>query len=239
MSATERWRPVSRREVLRRIGGATAAGVMPAVLYRRTGAAPLAAQGQTAAVQDSGAFETLTPAEADVLEALASRLIPTDETGPGAAEARAARYIDRALGGALGDSREAYRSGLAAVDRYARDSRRAPFAQLTEADQDAVIGDLERNVATGFTPSSAAFFGLVLSHTIQGTFCDPYYGGNAAFVGWDLLGYPGVRLGVAAEDQRLGATPEPARTSAYDYTMFSGRRPARAGVDRRGPVHGD
>jgi len=239
MSTTERWRPVSRREVLRRIGGATAVGAVPAVLFRRTDAARLAPPGQTAAVQDSGAFETLTPVEGEVLEALTSRLIPSDETGPGAAEARAARYIDRALGGALAGSREVYRSGLAAVDRYARDRRGAPFAQLAEADQDAVIGDLERDVATGFTPSSAAFFGLVLSHTIQGTFCDPYYGGNAAFVGWDLINYPGVRLGVTADDQRLDATPEPARMSAYDYTMFSGRRPARAGLDRRGPVHGD
>ena len=239
MSTAERWRPVSRRELLRRIGGATAAGAVPAVLFRKAGAAPLVAPGQAAAAADAGAFETLTAAEADLLEALAARLIPSDETGPGATEARAARYIDRALGGALGDSREAYRSGLAAVDRYARASRGAPFAQLTEADQDAVIGDLERNVATGFTPSSATFFGLVLAHVIQGTFCDPYYGGNAAFVGWDLLGYPGVRLGVGDAEQRLDATPVPARMSAYDYAMFSGRRPARAGADRRGPVHGD
>src|SRR5688500_13792399 len=47
------------------------------------------------------ALETLTAAEAATLEAIAARIIPSDANGPGAVEARAARYIDRALGGAL------------------------------------------------------------------------------------------------------------------------------------------
>ena len=51
------------------------------------------------------AFETLTATEADLLEAIVARLIPSDALGPGAREARAAHYIDRALGGALAASR--------------------------------------------------------------------------------------------------------------------------------------
>ena len=43
---------------------------------------------------------------------------------------------------------------------------------------------------------------------MQGTFGDPYYGGNANFVGWDLIGYPGVRLAVTADEQRLDASPD-------------------------------
>ena len=58
--------------------------------------------------------------------------------------------------------------------------------------------DVETGAATGFTGSSAQFFALVLNHTRQGMFGDPYYGGNANFVGWDLLGYPGVRTMVTA-----------------------------------------
>jgi gluconate 2-dehydrogenase gamma chain len=54
-----------------------------------------------------------------------------------------------------------------------------------------VLTDMENNVATGFVPNAAAFFNLVRAHTIQGTFCGPYYGGNANFVGWDLIGFPG------------------------------------------------
>ena len=46
-------------------------------------------------------IENLTAYEADLLEAICARIIPTDANGPGAREARAAQYIDRALGGAL------------------------------------------------------------------------------------------------------------------------------------------
>ena len=57
------------------------------------------------------------------------------------------------------------------------------------------------------TIDETPFFALVRTHTIQGTFCDPAYGGNANFVGWDLIGYPGVRLNVTAADQRMAQTP--------------------------------
>ena len=183
-------------------------------------------------------LDSLTPAEAAVLEAIVARLIPTDENGPGAREARAARYIDRALGGALAASRDAYRSGLAAVDAHARKVKGAPFADLAAGDQDDVLTDVERNVATGFTPNAATFFALVRTHTIHGTFGDPYYGGNANFVGWDLLGYPGLRLVVGPNDQALDAKLTPTRTSAYDLGMFS-TTPPRARARRRTGHHGD
>ena len=168
-------------------------------------------------------LETLTTAEAATLDAIAARLIPTDEHGPGAIEARATRYIDRALGGALAGAREAYRSGLADVDARARASKGAPFAQLPAADQDAILTEMEG------TP----FFSLVRTHTIQGTFGDPYYGGNANFAGWDLIRYPGVRLAATADDQRMDSRPARLRRSAYDHAMFAKRRPSRA---RLGPI---
>jgi gluconate 2-dehydrogenase gamma chain len=208
----------SRRELFKRAGlaGAVAAAV-PATFF------PAAAQvGSTA----RRTLETLTADEAGTLDAIVARLIPSDEHGPGATEAGAAVYIDRALGGALVSSREAYRAGLAAVDAYARASKGRGFAMLAAAEQDAVLTDIEANTATGFTPDAATFFNLVRAHTIQGTFCDPYYGGNASFVGWDLIRYPGVRLAASAGDQRLAAPPAPTHRSAYDHAMFSRKRPA-------------
>ena len=168
-------------------------------------------------------LENLTATEADLLEAICARLIPTDANGPGATEARAAHYIDRALGGALASSRAAYTSGLAALDRYSRSSRGKPFTELAPIDQDSVLIDVETGAATGFTGSSAAFFALVLNHTHQGTFGDPYYGGNANFVGWDLIGYPGVRTMVSAADQqRLEKNDlKTNHKSAYDYESFT------------------
>jgi gluconate 2-dehydrogenase gamma chain len=167
------------------------------------------------------ALETLTAAESDLLEAIVARLIPADENGPGATEARAAHYIDRALAGPLSSSRRAYAVGLAAVNAYAQSAKGVPFATLAAKDQDAVLSDMEKNVAKGFTPNSSAFFNLVRTHTIQGMFGDPYYGGNANFVGWDLIGYPGLRMAVTEDDQRMSVKPTSNRRSAYDFEMFA------------------
>jgi hypothetical protein len=211
---------LTRREWLKHAG---AAGAFAVVASRSPQGDPL---------------ETLTATEAVTLDAIVARLIPSDELGPGAREARAARYIDRALGGALAPSREAYRLGLAAVEKYAHTAKGAAFAALAARDQDEVLSAIEANTATGFTPSSSAFFTLVRTHTLQGTFGDPYYGGNADFVGWNLLGYPGLRLVVTPADQRLDAPLTPTRSSAYDLGMFS-PRPPRAGFLRLIRPHGD
>ena len=216
----------TRRELLKRVTLVGTAVAIPVrlVTIERTPAGVAALQSANAA---PAAFETLTAVEGETLHAIVARLIPTDGNGPGATEARAAEYIDRALGGALAPSRDAYRIGLAALDTYTRASRKASFAELPGAEQDAVLRELETDTAAGF-PGSAIFFNLLLTHTIQGTFGDPYYGGNANFVGWDLIGYPGVRLAVAPADQRLDTRPVPTRQSAYDLAMFSKKKPARA-----------
>ena len=164
-----------------------------------------------------------------MLEAIVARLIPTDENRPGATEARAAIYIDRALAGALAPERDAYASGLAAIDAYAQTARGALFAELLAADQDAVLSDMESGVAVGFDPDSGTFFELVRTHTIQGTFCDPHYGGNVDFVGWELIGYPGVRVAVTPSQQRMDQAARLTRRSAYDVGGFSTPGTGRGG----------
>jgi len=200
---------VSRRDVLKRVGVAGAAAAVPIDAIAQATREP---------------FETLTAAEGATLEAIVARLIPTDANGPGAAEARAARYIDRALGGFLASSLPTYRAGLAGIETYTRAAKGMAFTQLSAQEQDAVLADVERNAAKGFSGASF-FFNVVLSHTIQGTFCDPFYGGNANFVGWDLIGYPGVRLTATANDQRMDVSPAPTHMSAYDFSMFSRKKP--------------
>jgi gluconate 2-dehydrogenase gamma chain len=165
-------------------------------------------------------YTHLTAAEAATLEAVVARLIPSDANGPGALEAGAARYIDAALGDALAAQLGTYRAGLAALEGYARAAAGAPFTALPPERQDQLLIDLEQNRAAGFGPSSSAFFDLVLGHTLEGTFCDPHYGGNRDFIGWELIGYPGLRLAVTAEQQRMNAELEPIQSSAYDHAQF-------------------
>ena len=65
------------------------------------------------------------------------------------------------------------------LDAQARASQGAPFSALGAQIQDAMLTEIEK--------TDPGFFSMVRQHTLQGTFCDPYYGGNAGFVGWDLL----------------------------------------------------
>ena len=112
-------RDVSRRHLFKQVGLAGAAAAVtataPGVITAAAQPAPAAEPTTTAAAPRPPAaipttplaaprleaLETLTAAEADTLEAIVARLIPTDENGPGATEARAAHYIDRALTGPL------------------------------------------------------------------------------------------------------------------------------------------
>jgi gluconate 2-dehydrogenase gamma chain len=214
-------RGLSRRNLFKRAGIVGAVAATAGTTLALTATVTARAQTPAPAAPPLEALETLTAAESDILEAIVARLIPTDDNGPGAAEARAAHYIDRALAGPLSASRRAYAMGLAAVDAYAQSAKGAPFAKLAAQDQDAVLSDMEKNVAKGFAPNSSTFFNLVRTHTIQGMFSDPYYGGNANFVGWDLLGYPGVRMAVTEDDQRMSVKPTPNRKSAYDFEVFA------------------
>jgi len=213
---------ISRRDLLKR---AAAIGVGARAFQASDGrsAESLALHSEAHAQAAREPLESLTAAEADLLDAVVARLVPTDANGPGATEARAVRYIDRALGGALASSRRAYTSGLAALDRYSRVSRGKAFTELAPADQDALLTDVEAGRGDGFTGGSAAFFTMVLNHTHQGTFGDPYYGGNANYVGWDLIGYPGVRTMVSAADQQRLEKHDlkSNHKSAYEYDAFT------------------
>jgi gluconate 2-dehydrogenase gamma chain len=226
---------ISRRDLLKRAASAAAAVPFARAIQaggkagdaRGASAADYSAEtersGTALASQRTEPVENLTAAEMDTLEAVVARLIPSDEHGPGATEARAAHYIDRALGDALSSARQTYTAGLAALDGYSRASRGAAFRELPAAAQDSVLRDVETGAATGFAGGSAAFFNLVLSHTHQGTFGDPYYGGNANFVGWELIGYPGVRTMVTPADQKSleAHQMKPNHRSAYGDETFT------------------
>src|SRR5262245_55356019 len=122
-------RTLSRRELLKLAGAAGITPVAPIAPAHRT--EPVAPVAPSAPVAAQESLRALTQQEARLLDAIVARLIPSDASGPGAREANAVRFIDRALAGALSGSREAYRVGLAAFDRYARSSRGKPFTELS------------------------------------------------------------------------------------------------------------
>jgi gluconate 2-dehydrogenase gamma chain len=216
---------ISRRDLLRGVGMAgVAAAAAPGSLLQTDAAAAPAPQSAAAAAGGPQVYQHLTAVEAELLDAMIDRLIPADALGPGAREAGVMTYIDRALGSALASSRQAYAAGLAALDRYARASRGKGFLELDDRDKESLLMDVESGSATPgiFSGSSAQFFNMVLSHTRQGMFGDPFYGGNRNFAGWDLLRYPGVRTMVTPADQKSLEAEQlkPNHRSAYDTEMF-------------------
>jgi gluconate 2-dehydrogenase gamma chain len=167
-------------------------------------AAPQAAASKTAAT-------VFSPEQRRILEAFLDGLVPNDESGPGAVQCGAANYIDLSLDDYLAAERATFLDGLAAVEAFARASQGASFADLSPDKRDAVLTAIDTNQA----PNLRGFFNRVRRLTLEGMFGDPSYGGNKNFAGWDLIRYPGARLAVGPEDQRMKTLPTPYRKALY------------------------
>ena len=152
------------------------------------GAAPHA----MASVDGHGAF--FNDEDAATVAAFTERLMPGAPGMAGARDTGVLNYIDLALAGAYADQQDFYRRGLAQLDAYCHEAHQAPFARLDAGKQDAVITALEQGKATGFSyPTAQAFFNTLRTHTMEGMFADPVYGGNKDFAGWRLVGFPGAQ----------------------------------------------
>jgi gluconate 2-dehydrogenase gamma chain len=140
-----------------------------------------------------------TETEALIVAAAASRIFPSDDSGPGAREAGVAVYIDRQLAGPYGRDRHRYTQepfedgppelgyqGKATPRQIYREGLKglSGFHRLPAAEQDNALRQIEES----------HFFGLLREHTIEGMFCDPLHGGNKKLVGWKLIGFPGPRF---------------------------------------------
>ena len=193
----------------------TGAVVIPASALARD--YPWRPNSADAPTPTSGAnYQFFRPEEAAFIEAAVARLIPSDETGPGAHEAGVAFFIDRQLAGGYGMGERtylgepfaagtatqgyqmhapavAYREAIAEVNAYARQSVGANFAQLPVEAQDRVLHALESGEAhLNGGVGAKAFFALLWQNTLEGYFADPLYGGNRGMGGWRMIGFPGA-----------------------------------------------
>ena len=129
---------------------------------------------------ESPKLEFFTPEQAAEVEAIASQIIPTDDT-PGAREARVIYFIDRALITFDKDKQGQYIKGLkelqAKQKKMFKNSEK--FSGLSSAQQIKVLKAFEKN----------EFFETVRAHTIMGFLADPSYGGNYDKIGWKLIGF--------------------------------------------------
>jgi hypothetical protein len=133
-----------------------------------------------AAAAISPAFGFLSPGEAADVEAATARILPGGET-PGAREANAAYFIDRALATFFADRAEAFRAGLQEFQGSFRAAHPgvASFARASSSEQIAFLTSVERS----------AFFDTLRTLTILGTLSSSRYGGNRQNAGWKLMGF--------------------------------------------------
>lgn len=142
-----------------------------------------AAAEHAAHVASASAPATLTffnATDAADVDALTAQILPSGGT-PGAREARAVNFIDRALATFFGERAAAYRAGLADFQASfkAAQPARSSFASAPPAEQFAFLKTVDR------TP----FFETMRVLTILGTLTATKYGGNRDGLGWKMMGF--------------------------------------------------
>ncbi len=196
---------MKRREFIT-LPAASLGGVLLFTLDRK----PLRAQVRDGDVRVPLKF--FTEAEARVVTAAAERILPGDESGPGATDAAVVIYIDRQLAGPYGRDKYRYTKApfVESVPEHGYQGKATPreiyreglrglgdFPALGPAQQDERLRAIER------TP----FFALLRTHTIEGFLCDPMHGGNAGLIGWQLVGYPGPLMSYRDEIDKNRGLP--------------------------------
>lgn len=139
-------------------------------------------------------LEFFTPEQAVEIDAISSRIIPTDEL-PGAHEAGVLYFIDRGLATFAAADQKTYREGL--PELQARANEMFPgvqkFSAATPEQQDEVLHSFDESVPSARRPFRArpgaqSFFETLRQHTIAGFLIDPDYGGNDSGAGWKVIG---------------------------------------------------
>src|SRR5882757_301660 len=208
---------VTRRSFVTTVGAASvvpAAGLLTATTLGAPAEAATAAKTPNEAASGKPVYLFFNADEVLFIEAACERLIPADESGPGALGAAVPNYLDKQLGGAWGAGERLYRSGPwqagtpsqgyqlpftpAELYRTALDAinselkTKTPFAKMPAAEQDAYLHGLESGGKNlGGVPSNV-FFATLWECTVEGFLSDPVYGGNRDMVAWRMIGFPGA-----------------------------------------------
>lgn len=159
-------------------------GSLAGTIMMRAGIPTLITVSQAAcsAKEEAAAFENITNAEAREIIAIAARILPTTES-PGATEAGAVYFFDKAFGSYFAGMKDPARNMLAGFQAGVAAAYPGAqlFSDLDEADQDEYLKSVEQ------TP----FFQGARSLTLVGVFGMSMHGGNRDNIGWKLVGMDG------------------------------------------------
>lgn len=128
----------------------------------------------------AAAFSNLSDGEGRTVRAFAAEILPSGDGLPGAEEAGAVYFIDRALGSYFQGMRPLIEQAVATLDERAASATppAAGFADLESPARIEIMRDLETD----------AWFGGLRFLVLIGVFADPVHGGNRNSAGDALLG---------------------------------------------------
>ena len=143
----------------------------------------------TTAAAGPEALGFLSVADAADVDAIAAQILPSGGT-PGAREAHAVYFIDRALATFFAERAPAFRTGLAQFQSAFRAAYPSPtsFSAASTAEQIPFL----------HTADTTPFFTSVRQLTVMGTLGASKYGGNFGGAGWKMMGF---------EDQHVFTAP--------------------------------
>lgn len=110
-----------------------------------------------------------TEEENRALIEMTERIIPADDSSPGAKAARVNEYIDLIVSVSPDEVKKSWRDGLAAVNNKSRDMFSKEFAAASEADQVKLLTEISKNERSPQTVEERFF------RTIKGATIDGYY----------------------------------------------------------------
>jgi gluconate 2-dehydrogenase gamma chain len=172
---------LSRRSLLQAIAAVIGAATTP-LGWAEVAQAMDAMDNVHAAGQSLGEAKIafLSSGEAADIEAVTAQIVPTDDT-PGAREAGAVYFIDRALATFFAQLAGDYRAQLKAFQAAYRERHPGAqsFSSLTSEQQIEFLEGIDE------TP----FFNTTRVLTLLGMFTLPSYGGNRDGTGWKLIGF--------------------------------------------------
>jgi gluconate 2-dehydrogenase subunit 3-like protein len=164
---------MTRREALKRMG--VGAGVIASLpILGGTGVAQsLAVHDHShGSAQAAGEVKPYVPQFFNELEyrtvtEMSDRIIPSDDSSPGAEAARVHEYIDLVVNISTETTKQTWRDGLAAINKKSRASFGKDYPELSESQQIELLKEISKNERSPQTVEER-FFRVIKNATIDG-----------------------------------------------------------------------
>jgi gluconate 2-dehydrogenase gamma chain len=135
---------------------------------------------EAAAGSAPAAFAFLSAGDAADVEAISAQIVPSGAT-PGAREAHAVYFIDRAMSTFFSAQAQDFRAALSEFQ--------TKFAALHASVTSFAKASPEEQISHLKTVDGTPFFASVRTLTLLGMFSSPKYGGNYQGSGWKMMGF--------------------------------------------------